>query len=388
MPLDYLAIARRLLQQPTAAFHEHYVVAAVVGLAADLGADLQADEAGNLTLRVGGAADPGLCLTAHLDHPALGFGRPQGEELLFERLGGVPDEFTAGARVRIYDAARAGDGRVPEPLTGGAVTARPDEVEAAVPTYRVRPDDVIEGDRLFAVWDLPDCEVDGSRLIGAACDDLAGAAVALTTLDRCRDRDIALSVLLTRAEETGFGGMLAAVAADNLPSADLYINIECSSCLAGAPLGDGPVVRVGDKRWLFDAAATGALDAAGEAVDRAREGGAPVQRRLMGAGTCEATPLQRSGRATGAVALPLDNYHNHGGDRLRAEAVDLEDARTLVDLLVELAGSGPMVEALQRPGRRLDEQLDERRQAQTPRLIDSRASLPLAPASPAKEMDG
>jgi hypothetical protein len=108
----------------------------------------------------------------------------------------------------------------------------------------------------------------------------------------------------------------------------------------------------------------------------------------MGAGTCEATPLQRSGRATGAVALPLDNYHNHGGDRLRAEAVDLEDARTLVDLLAELAGSGPMVEALQRPGRRLDEQLDERRQAQMPRLVDSRASLPLDPASPAQEMDG
>jgi putative aminopeptidase FrvX len=388
MPHDYLAIARRLLQQPTAAFHEHYVVAAVVGLAADLGAALQADAAGNLTLRVQGAVDPGLCLTAHLDHPALGFGRLQEEELLFERLGGVPDEFTAGARVRIFDAARAGDGRVPEPLTGGTVTARPAEVEATVPTYRVRPDEAVQGDRLFAVWDLPDCELDGSRLIGTACDDLAGAAVALAVLDRCRDKGIALSVLLTRAEETGFGGMLAAVADHSLPPAELYVNIECSSCLAGAPLGDGPVVRVGDKRWLFDAPATGALDAAGEAVDKARDGGAPVQRRLMGAGTCEATPLQRSGRATGAVALPLDNYHNHGGDRLRAEAVDLEDARTLVDLLAELAGSGPMVEALQRPGRRLDEQLDERRQAQMPRLIDSRASLPLDPASPAKEMDG
>ena len=57
----------------------------------------------------------------------------------------------------------------------------------------------------------------------------------------------------------------------------------------------------------------------------------------MDGGVCEATPLSHSGRATGAVALPLDNYHNNGGDALRPEAVHLDDAENLVTLLTGLA---------------------------------------------------
>ena len=61
----------------------------------------------------------------------------------------------------------------------------------------------------------------------------------------------------------------------------------------------------------------------------------------MDSGACEATPLMQAGFRTGAVALPLGNYHNIGpGAKLAAETIDLEDAQMLVELLVQLAHRG------------------------------------------------
>ena len=89
---------------------------------------------------------------------------------------------------------------------------------------------------------------------GRAIDDLAGAAVALCVLDSLvhQRASVRLGVLLTRAEEVGFVGMLAALDAGFLPRRALYINIECSSVAAGAVLGAGPILRVGDRLWVFD----------------------------------------------------------------------------------------------------------------------------------------
>jgi endoglucanase len=227
------------------------------------------------------------------------------------------------------------------PVGAGAVTSFLEEgipgSPNPTPAFRVRVDDEVPEDTdLFAIWDLTPCALEGERIVGTACDDLAGVCVALATMDCCLEEGVAISVLLTRAEETGFGGMLAALEADRLDREAIYINIECSSCKAGAPLGAGPVIRVGDRRWIFDAGVTGALSRCADDLAQ-RVDGFSVQRRLMDGGVCEATPLSRSGRATGAVALPLDNYHNDGGKRLRPEAVHLGDAENLVLLLTNLA---------------------------------------------------
>ena len=53
----------------------------------------------------------------------------------------------------------------------------------------------------------------------------------------------------------------------------------------------------------------------------------------MDGGACEATPLVTAGFQTGAVAIPLDNYHNDGGTKLKAEIVDLRDVNNLIVLL-------------------------------------------------------
>ncbi len=381
MSESLIDIIRRLLPLPTASCHEHHVVAEIRRYASERDLALLADNFGNLVLRTDATSASGLCLTAHMDHPALGFPvRESTRDILFEKLGGVPTDLTRGARVLLYDTTPAIHG-LPNPVGGGSVTAFLEEgipgAALPCPAFRVRvdddvPDDVTDGE-LFAVWDLTPCALDGKRIVGTACDDLAGVCVALATLDRCRRDGVGISVLLTRAEETGFGGMLSALHADDLSADDIYINIECSSCRAGAALGEGPVLRVGDRRWTFDAGVTAAL---ATCADELAGDGFRVQRRLMDGGACEATPLSRSGRTTGAVALPLDNYHNNGGDRLRAEAVHLQDAANLVALLTQLARKPHGVRAaVDDTTRDLDHMLASRRPAQADRLQKRRISI-------------
>ena len=334
----YLELARRFLPIPTAPFHEHLVCAEVWRFAEER-PELRclSDPFGNLHLRLG-AAPPGIILTAHLDHPGLSLAAHDGGDWFFHSLGGIPTELTREAGVLLYGHEGL------EPLARGRVIAfLEDGVPGAAegrPAFRVRLDDpppAAEPGTVFATWELPGLEVSGSRLRARACDDLAGVTVALSVMELARADDAeGVGVLLTRAEETGFGGMLAALDDPHLDRGALYVNIECSSSRAGAPLGEGPVIRVGDRRWVFDASVTAALTRAAEGLG-SRPSGFRYQRRLMDGGTCEATALCRAGLTAGAVALPLDNYHNHGGRKLRPEAIALDDAVGLVELLAEVA---------------------------------------------------
>jgi endoglucanase len=62
----------------------------------------------------------------------------------------------------------------------------------------------------------------------------------------------------------------------------------------------------------------------------------------MSGGTCEATAYQEYGFQTGAVCVALGNYHNcTPGNRIAEEYVDVADACSMVDLLVEAAKSMP-----------------------------------------------
>ena len=366
----YLEVARRFLPIPTAPFHEHLVLAEIERFVAER-PDLHclSDPFGNLHLRLGAPA-PGIVLTAHLDHPGLARAAGAGGDWFFHSLGGIPAELTRGAGVLVHDHHST------EPIARGKVLAYLEEGAPGDPdgrpAFRVRLDDPAaeaEAGEVFAIWDLPGFELSGGRLSGRACDDLAGVAVALSVLEALRtDRAAGLGVLLTRAEETGFGGMLAALDGGHLDRHPLYVNIECSSSLAGAPLGAGPVIRVGDRRWVFDAAVTAALAGAAEDLGRQRPA-FRYQRRLMDGGTCEATALCRAGLRAGAAALPLDNYHNRGRKRLRAEAVAVEDAAALVELLAHLARD-PQSAAESATGE-LDGLLEARRGWQAKRLRET-----------------
>ena len=357
MESDFLDLVRRLVPLPTAPYCEHFVAAEITAFAtARPGLELRRDAFGNLLLTHDRQPDDqgsrdSLVVTAHMDHPGLLYAsRASDRDFLFERAGGFPVERARQARVQIYDVSRpVGQepvlGRLTAYLEEGVPSGPAGAMDGAC--FRVRVDPAAAdrvGPGSFAVLDLPPLRIKDRRIRARACDDLVGVAVGLCWLHEAMRQQLATRcrLLLTRAEEIGFGGMLAAARDGDLDRNAVYVNVECSKCSAGAPLGAGPIIRVGDRAWVFDPEmAAGMADLAAQLARETAGSERQVrfQRRLMDGGTCEATVLARAGYTTGAVALPLRNYHNQGRRRLRPEAVDMDDALDLVGILLRMASS-------------------------------------------------
>ena len=193
------------------------------------------------------------------------------------------------------------------------------------------------------MFDLPPVRVRGNKFLSRVCDDLAGLAAAMTALDklhRAKARPRAtVALLVTRAEEVGFVGAVAAVKDGALlRKSDLVISIECSSVQPVAPQGAGVILRVGDRTSVFDSALMYFL------LERARklakrDKSFAFQRALMPGGSCEGTVFDAWGYTTGGVCLPLVNYHNmdRATKRLAPEVIDLRDWRSMVSLFVDMA---------------------------------------------------
>jgi endoglucanase len=174
-------------------------------------------------------------------------------------------------------------------------------------------------------------------------------------------------LLLTRAEEVGFVGTLAALKENYLDSEALYINIECSSVKAGAQMGAGPIIRVGDRMSIFNPEITAALATCAEELQT--QSSFRYQRKLMDSGSCEATPMVHQGLKIGAVALPLDNYHNIGENSLKPEQIAVSDALHLVDLFMYIVQrKGGALGALKQGRETLTLSLDKRFKSYLPLL--------------------
>jgi putative aminopeptidase FrvX len=120
-------------------------------------------------------------------------------------------------------------------------------------------------------------------------------------------------------------------------------------------MGDGVILRVGDRTSIFDSDVMGGL------AELAKAAEIPVQRCLMSGGTCEATAYQLYGYRCGALCVALGNYHNCGPDeKIEAEFVSIDDVQGLVGLCVEAArcaeAPGAANEALRA---RLEKRADE-----------------------------
>ncbi len=284
-----LDIARRILAQPTAPFHEGAVRREIRALLADCPhVALTEDRFGNLLAhyrRGRGAAR--FAFAAHMDHPAY-VGR--------EFLGGVPERYLKK-----------------KPTTrkfGG-----------------------------FRMWDLPACELRAGRIRSRACDDLIGCAAIVAALREleCTGAQCAAWGLFTRAEEVGFVGAIELAKSGRMPKSVTVVSLETSSVMGGSvKIGGGPIIRVGDRTSVFDSAATAQLQAA------AKTAGITHQRALMQGGTCEATAYALYGYRTAAMCVALGNYHNCGpGDRIAPEFVSLEDSLGMARLCVAAATVAP-----------------------------------------------
>ncbi len=331
-----LGLLQRLTSTPTAPGREQIVIDVVSAwVRRRSGIQIEQDRHGNLLIR----PDPPetgsvpMLAVAHLDHPGFVVARSAGRLVIAEFRGGVRAEYFPGAAVEFFDrSGRSHPGRVKSGIPGGPI-----EVELA------RAAELLAGD--IGRWRFreSDLGLDGDRLRAPACDDLAGVAAALAAFDRTRRREATahFGVLLTRAEEVGFVGAIAAAKSRLIPKRAKLLSIETSRAFPDSPIGAGPIVRVGDASSVFDSDLTNAV------AETAVRSGITHQRKLMAGGSCEATAFGAYGyRATG-LCLALGNYHNMGDlDRVEQgigkarpapEEISLADFDGLVELLVACA---------------------------------------------------
>lgn len=317
-----------------------------------------------------------LVFTAHMDHPGFCALRMTDRRTLLAAFRGwVEPEYFENAGVRFFDEGRWVRGRIARVTRVARVyrmigrSARPEEVEIRLsrPVAAQSP----------GMWDLPEASLRGGIVSARGCDDLAGCASMLALLERLARRRVAAEVrcLFTRAEEVGFVGAIGAARAGTIPRRLPVIAIETSKALPNAPIGAGPVLRVGDKSSIFDPGLTAFCDRVAADLARRRSSFA-YQRKLMDGGTCESTAYAVYGYTTTGVCVPLGNYHNMDTQRRRiaSEQISLRDWERMVDWFEALVRDGQGFDR-RASGRAVRRQIDERFEKYLPLL---RASSPAA----------
>ncbi len=353
-----LTTLRWLCDIPTAPYHEHFVVAALRSWyqSHDRHRHIRwhCDPAGNIHLdyHKGRGISRLLVLEAHLDHPAFvvtSRGRNGLVRAIFR--GGVKPECFAGASVLLWNS--------PAPqATQAELTRVPAQVMAVTPATKSQPLRAVlrtNGTRIrtgtIGTWHLPDAAAHHNLFTARACDDLAGVAVCLCVLDRLIQGRITarVRVLLTRAEEVGFAGAIAAAHRGWIPKNCAVIGLETSRTTAQARLGHGPVIRVGDRTSVFDPDLSGFIGSTAADLAAAMPE-FKFQRALMDGGTCDTTAFSAFGYQAGAVCLALGNYHNmaesasgqnlaavpSAGPMIASETIDVRDFAGEVELLTAL----------------------------------------------------
>ncbi|MBK8915234.1 MAG: hypothetical protein IPM64_11665 [Phycisphaerales bacterium] len=358
-----------LLNLPTAAFVETAVLAYIESAASVLPhTSLQRDQHGNLLVhyRHPQCERGPIALTAHTDHPGFVALRMLDKRTLLAAFRGwVEPQYFDEERVRFWSGGCWVKGRV-EKITKAAPvfgmigrTGRPEEV-----TIRVKRE--IEPNAP-GMWNLPDARLRDGVVRARGCDDVAGVAALLAMFQRLAKRSAPANVmgLFTRAEEVGFVGAIGAARSGTIPPGTPIIAIETSKQLPNARIGDGPIVRVGDKTTIFAPHVTAFADrVARELVARTTppaRGNKPApknprptktprgrsrkaapfryQRRLMDGGTCETTAFGAYGYAAGGICVALGNYHNMNEKRGRidSEYISLSDWEHMVTWFEALA---------------------------------------------------
>ncbi len=336
-----LSVHRRVLHDmlsiPTAPFAEHKVIEYIerfCGRRKHL--KLTRDRAGNVLVRVRigrRVVRRPACITAHLDHPGFVADRMTGEVRLraFWR-GGVPRRYFKHGKVR-FDV----DG---EWLHGviRSVTPREKRRNRVDTVVGEVPRDVPLGS--VGMWDFPDPIVRGTRIYARGCDDLAGASAMLCAIDELvrSGKSCDAYFLFTRAEEVGFVGAIAACRLKTIPAKCFVVAMETSSERPFAKMGDGPILRVGDRASTFTHAATAYCHRIARELARADKR-FKYQRKLMDGGTCESSAYCTLGYEATGLCVALGNYHNVDAKRkkLAPEYIDLDDFDNVVKWFAELA---------------------------------------------------
>lgn len=279
-----IGLLREIQSTPTAPFHEALVAEVIRKRLANLpNVSLTEDDFGNIIAHYKkGRSKPQLAFGAHMDHP--GWVRTKKEGEVF--LGWVPEE-----RLKTHPVEWFGD---------------------------------------FGMWKLNPFVIHDGLIHSRVCDDLIGCAAIVAMLMDLSKRGVDANCygIFTRAEEVGFIGAVKLAKKWPLPKSVRFVSLETSAARGGAVMGDGPVIRAGDRMSLFDDAVTAEL------VDAGAEGKIPVQRCLLDGGSCEATAMNLYGIPAAGMSVILGNYHNCPPERgIAEEFVSLADVKNMIKLI-------------------------------------------------------
>ena len=256
---EFFVLLEKLMRTPTAPFREDGIRNCVREAVARVsGVCLREDRWGNVLVSYESAPESEkITFCAHMDHPAF-----------------VDGEFLGSIDPRYHNP-------------NNAITLHPNGI---------------------GTWNLIPFERVNGTIVGGACDDLIGCAVAVgTVLHHARERTrCSVHALLTIAEEVGLYGAALAVESGLLSRQATVISLETSPALNPTQFHAGCIVRVGDRKTVFTPEITERL------TDMSVRCGIAHQVRLMDGGTCEATVFQRAGFRTGAICVALGNPHNQG----------------------------------------------------------------------------
>jgi putative aminopeptidase FrvX len=315
-----LSTLLELLRQPTAPFREARVVDFVSSQLRTNDVPFFRDPIGNVVVGCASRSDyfrlvkrrsrePLRVYIAHMDHPGFhGVQWQRGAILRAKWHGGGPTRHLRGSTVWLGNTeghSYRGQVRAAR-LTSTGRSIETLDVDVELPTTRRPNASALYGGFAFRapVWRA------ARKLYTKAADDLVGVfAVLATAIEHSRRRPRTPFLgLLTRAEEVGFVGAIGHFDLGWLRAAKrpvVCISLETSRTLPNAIVGRGPVVRLGDRRTVFE---PDALNVLGRIAQRILPG--KHQRRMMDGGTCEATAATVYGLSAIGISVPLGNYHN------------------------------------------------------------------------------
>lgn len=352
----------QILSQPTAPYREKHVSDLLEALFKKKKVPYFLDPIGNLVVGVSSekayrkllatsSKTPLHCFIAHMDHPGF-HGMKWLDETTLEATwhGGSPTYYLEGSPVWLA-SEKGWEGEATIQSAKLRAHGTNETIESLTltvsPTFRTQTQ--LKATALFGghqfrkpVWQD---ERDTRLLYTKAADDLVGTAViASLALEHFKKKSKQpFLALLTRAEETGWIGAIGHLKWGILPKAKrkvVCVSLETSRTLPGAIIGNGPVVRLGDRSTVFDASELRHLTTL--AVKKLK---GKHQRRIMDGGSCEATATTAYGLPSIGISIPLGNYHNQsfeGGPDSRGpmgpapEFVHLDDVKGMYVLCKSL----------------------------------------------------
>lgn len=320
-------LLKQILSQPTAPFREDRVIGLVCSLLEKNKVPHFQDIAGNIIvgarseqhyLRVikKRSKEPLRVFVAHMDHPGFhGKKWVSDNQLEIKWHGGSPTKHVSRAKVWV---ALTEDSVTPGSLEQVRISKHGYSIDTATVKLDRKdlPDKLPAAKSLYGGFDFKSpVWTSGKRIYTRAADDLAGVFCILSLAMKIysgakKPVDSGFIGLLTRAEEVGFVGAIAHFELGLLQQANrkiFCVSLEASRTLPGAIIGKGPVIRLGDRRTVFDPGGSQILSTLAQKALPGKH-----QRRIMDGGSCEGTAATTYGIPVIAMSVPLGNYHNEG----------------------------------------------------------------------------